>query len=145
MGALLFNPNTMRSLNRVSLIGNLTADPELHETSTGKKVAHFSLATNRYWKDKEGEDKKVTDYHKITAWQRLGEICGEYLKKGSSIFLEGQLKNRSYETKEGDKRYITEIVAKDVNILTWKKNKNGEVDARVETIDDEESSEEAEE
>jgi single-strand DNA-binding protein len=124
----------MRSLNRVTLMGYLAADPDVRQTSNGINVANFSLATNREWKDNDGKKKHATDFHRVVAWRRLGEICGEYLKKGSSIYLEGELKNRSYENKEGEKKYYTEIVAKDVNILTWKKNKEGEPNATVEPI-----------
>lgn len=134
----------MRSLNRVTLIGNLAADPDLRETTTGKKVANFALATNRHWKNSDGEQKRATDYHRVIAWHRLGEICGEYLKKGSSIYLEGMLKNRSYETKEGETKYVTEIVAKDINILTWKKNKDGQPNASVEPIEDDDVEDEEE-
>ena len=128
---------SMHNLNRVTLMGNLAADPEFKETPTGKKVASFAVATNKFWKDKEGAKKSSTDFHRIVAWQRLGEICGEYLKKSSSVYLEGQLRNRNYETKEREKRYITEIIAKDVNILTWKKNKDGNPDPEIEPIDNE--------
>lgn len=124
----------MRSLNRVTLMGYLAADPDVRQTSNGINVANFSLATNREWKDDNGDKKHATDFHRVVAWRRLGEICGEYLKKGSSIYLEGELKNRSYENKEGEKKYYTEIVAKDVNILTWKKNKEGQPNATVEPI-----------
>ena len=123
-------------------MGNLAADPEMRETQSGIPVANFALATNRSWKDTEGKEKRATDYHRIIAWNKLGEICGEYLKKGSSIYLEGQLRNRSYETKDGEKKYLTEIVARDINILTWKKNKSGEPDAEMKPIVDDDEKEE---
>ena len=128
----------MQSLNRVTLIGNLAADPEVRETSTGKKVANFALATNRKWNSPDGEKKHATDYHKVVAWHKLGEICGEYLKKGSSVYLEGLLKNSSYENDKGETKYVTEIIANNVNILTWKKNKDGKPDAELESIEKEE-------
>lgn len=124
----------MRSLNRVVLIGNLAADPDVRETAKGKIVVNFAIATNYSWKNADGEKEKSTDYHKIVAWNKLGEICGKYLKKGSSIYLEGRLKNRSYETKEGEKKFFTEIVATDVNILTWKKNDAGQPDPEVKPL-----------
>ena len=105
----------MRSVNNVVLMGNLVADPELRETNTGKKVAHMSVATNRKRKNKDGEPTLSTDFHRVIAWQKLGEICGEHLTKGSSVYVEGSINNRSYETKEGEKRYITEIVARNIN------------------------------
>ena len=125
-------------------MGNLAADPEMRETSTGKAVANFSIATNRQWKDEEGKKISATDYHKVVAWKRLGEICGEYLKKGSSIYLEGTLKNRSYETKEGDKRYLTEIVARNIKFLNLKKDKDGNPKASIDPVDPKEDEEESE-
>ena len=124
----------MKTFNRAMLIGNLAADPDVRATQTGKTVTNFAIATNRGFKNSKDSDKNDTDYHRIVAWNKLGEICGEYLKKGSSVFVEGQLRNRSYETKEGDKRYITEIKADSINILTWKKNKSGQPDAELKPI-----------
>lgn len=134
----------MRSLNRVSLIGNLAADPEMRETSTGKPVANFSLATNRQWKDDSGKKINATDYHRVVAWKRLGEVCGEYLKKGSAIYLEGALKNRSYETKEGEKKYLTEIVANNIKFLKLKNDKDGNPKASIEPVDPESEEEDSE-
>jgi len=134
----------MRSLNRVTLIGNLAADPEIRETNSGKKVANFALATNRQWKNDDGKKVTATDYHKVVAWKRLGEICGEYLKKGAGIYLEGLLKNRSYEDKDGVKRYLTEIVAKNVKFLNLKKDKDGNPKASIDPVDPE-SDEDSEE
>ncbi len=132
----------MKSLNRVSLLGHLVADPEVRETKNGNNVANFAIATNRRWKDSNGEKQGETDFHRIVAWKKLGELCGEYLKKGSSVYLEGQLRNRSYDTAEGEKRYTTEIIARDVNILTWKKGDKGTVDANVESLNKDEDGEE---
>jgi len=129
----------MRSLNRVVLIGNLAADPDVRETTSGKTVVNFAIATNYSWKNGDGETESSTDYHKIVAWNKLGEICGKYLKKGSSIYLEGRIKNRSYETKEGEKKFFTEIIATDVNILTWKKNGSGQPDPEVKSLKEEDS------
>lgn len=128
----------MKNLNRVSLLGHLVAAPELHETKNGVPVAHFAVATNRRWKDAQGKTKGETDFHRVVAWRNLGKLCDEYLAKGSSVYLEGYLKNRSYETKEGEKRFTTEIIARDVNILTWKKNRDGQVDPEVEPLEEEE-------
>jgi len=134
----------MRSLNRVALIGNLAADPEMRETSTGKPVANFSLATNRQWKSDDGKKVTATDFHRVVAWKRLGEICGEFLRKGAAIYLEGTLKNRSYETKEGDKKYLTEIVAKNIKFINLKKDKDGNPKASIDPVDPD-SEEETEE
>jgi single-strand DNA-binding protein len=116
-------------------MGNLAADPEVRETSTGKPVANFSLATNRQWKDENGKKISVTDYHRVVAWRRLGEITGEFLKKGAAIYLEGSLLNRSYKTKEGDTRYLTEIVANNIKFINLKKDKDGNPKASIDPVD----------
>lgn len=117
----------MRSVNKVVLMGHLTADPELKTTQAGHQVARFKVATNRDWKSSDGERHEATDYHKIIAWEKLGQICGEYLKKGSAIYLEGRLTNHAYEDKEGTKRLSTEIVADTVNFISYKKSSGKEV------------------
>lgn len=106
-----------RSVNKVILIGNLGKDPELRYTSAGVAVATFSVATNESWKDPEGNTQERTQWHNIVAWRKLAEICGEYLKKGSRIFLEGRLQYRSYDDKNGVKRYVTEIVMDEMMML----------------------------
>src|SRR5690348_14007940 len=106
-----------RSLNKVLLIGNLGKDPELRYTANGQAVATFTLATNESWKDKEGNLQERTEWHNIVAWQRLAEICGEYLKKGKKVYVEGRLQTRNFEDKEGMKRYVTEIVCDDLIML----------------------------
>lgn len=116
-------------------MGNLAADPEVRETSTGKPVANFSLATNRQWKDENGKKISVTDYHRVVAWRRLGEITGEFLKKGAAIYLEGALQNRSYKTKDGDTKYLTEIVANNIKFLNLKKDKDGNPKASIDPVD----------
>jgi single-strand DNA-binding protein len=99
-----------RSVNKVILIGNLGKDPELRYTSSGVAVASFSLATNEQRRDASGNVQDKTEWHNIVAWSKLAEICGEYLKKGSKIYLEGRLQYRTYDDKNGVKRYVTEIV-----------------------------------
>jgi single-strand DNA-binding protein len=106
----------MPALNRVQLIGRLGKDPETKFTSTGKKVTQFSLAVGNRWKDKNGETKESTEWVNIEAWGRLGEVCQEYLKKGSLIFLEGRLKTDKYEDK-GETRYFTKVVAQSLEFL----------------------------
>jgi single-strand DNA-binding protein len=106
----------MPTLNRIQLIGRLGKDPESKFTPTGKKVTHFSLAVSNRWKDKNGETKESTEWVNIEAWGRLGEICQEYLKKGSLIFLEGRLKTEKYEDK-GETRYYTKVVAQTLQFL----------------------------
>ena len=106
----------MPTLNRVQLIGRLGKDPESKFTPTGKKVAHFSLAVSNRWKDKSGETKESTEWVNIEAWGRLGEVCQEYLKKGSLVFLEGRLQTDKYEDK-GETRYYTKVVAQTLQFL----------------------------
>jgi single-strand DNA-binding protein len=106
-----------RSVNKAILIGNLGKDPELRYTSGGVAVASFSVATNESWKDPEGNTQERTQWHNIVAWRKLAEICGEYLKKGSRIYLEGRLQYRSYDDKQGVKRYVTEIVMDEMMML----------------------------
>ena len=109
----------MPTLNRVQLIGRLGKDPESKFTSTGKKVAHFSLAVSNRWKDKNGENRESTEWVNIEAWGRLGEICQEYLKKGSLVYLEGRLKTDKYEDK-GETKYFTKVVALSMQMLDKK-------------------------
>ncbi|MBP6177338.1 MAG: single-stranded DNA-binding protein [Anaerolineales bacterium] len=106
----------MPTLNRVQLIGRLGRDPESKFTPTGKKVTHFSLAVSNHWKDKNGETKESTDWVNIEAWGRLGEVCQEYLKKGSLVYLEGRLKTDKYEDK-GETRYFTKVVVQTLQFL----------------------------
>ena len=105
-----------RSLNKVQLIGNLGKDPELKYTPSGVAVATFSIATSESWKDQEGNQQEKTEWHNIVAWRKLAEICGEYLKKGKKVYIEGKLQTRNYE-KDGVKRYVTEIVADQLIML----------------------------
>ncbi|HET7152902.1 MAG TPA: single-stranded DNA-binding protein [Candidatus Kapabacteria bacterium] len=118
-----------RSLNKVLLIGNLGKDPELRYTANGQAVATFTLATNESWKDKEGNLQERTEWHNIVAWQRLAEICGEYLKKGKKVYVEGRLQTRNFEDKEGMKRYVTEIVCDDLIMLDGRPAAGGETGA----------------
>lgn len=107
----------MRSINKVVLIGNLTRDPELRQTTSGQSVATFGLATNREWMTKDGARHTSTEFHELVAWARLAEICEQYLKKGKLIYVEGYLKTRSWDTPEGIKKFKTEIIVQDMIIL----------------------------
>ncbi|MDL1912619.1 single-stranded DNA-binding protein [Chloroflexi bacterium CFX6] len=109
----------MPALNRVQLIGYLGKDPESKYTSTGKKVAHFSVAVTQRWKT-GGEAKEYTEWVNIEAWGRLGEVCQEYLKKGSLVYLEGRLKTDKYEDKGGETKYFTKVVALAMQMLDRK-------------------------
>ena len=109
----------MPALNRVQLIGRLGKDPESKFTPTGKKVAHFSIAVSNRWKSGEGESKEYTEWVNVEAWGRLGEVCQEYLKKGSLVYVEGRLKTDRYEN-EGETRYYTKVVALTMQMLDRK-------------------------
>ena len=106
------------SVNKAILVGNLGSDPEVRYTPSGRPVATFNIATNEKWTDKNtGEKQERTEWHRIVAWGRLGEICGEYLSKGKQIYIEGRIQTRSWEDRNGNKRYTTEIVAQTMQML----------------------------
>lgn len=108
----------MAGVNKAILIGRLGRDPEVRYTPSGVAVANFSIATSEEWKDREtGEKQERTEWHKIVAWRRLGEICGEYLHKGSQVYIEGRLQTRAWEDRDGNKRYTTEVVAQTMQML----------------------------
>ncbi len=108
------------TLNKVQLIGRLGKDPELRYTPAGVAVATMTLATNESYKDKDGKAVESTDWHRVIAWRKLAEICGQYLRKGSLVYFEGKLKTRSYEDRDGVKKYVTEIVADNMQMLGGK-------------------------
>jgi single-strand DNA-binding protein len=105
------------SVNKVILIGRLGADPEIRYTADGQPVATFRLATSERWTDKNGQRQERTEWHRIVAFGRLAEICGEYLAKGRQVYIEGRLQTRSYEDRDGVKRFVTEIVAQNMQML----------------------------
>ena len=107
--------NTLR--NKVQLIGNLGNDPEIINLDSGKKLAKFSLATNETYKNAEGEKVTQTDWHNLIAWGKTADIIEKYVTKGKEVAIEGKLTNRSYETKEGEKRYVTEVVVNELLML----------------------------
>lgn len=108
--------NTM--INKVILIGNLGADPEVRFTQNGTPVATFRIATTERWKGQDGEMHEQTEWHNLVAWRRLAEICGEYLAKGARIYVEGKLQTRKWQDQHGNDRYTTEIVVKEMKMLT---------------------------
>lgn len=114
-------------MNKVILIGNLTKDPEVRTTNNGTYVTTFSIAVNRKYKAQDGS--QITDFFDIVAWRQLAELCGKYLEKGRKVGIVGELQTRSYEAKDGTKRYVTEIVASEVEFLTPKGSVQGTVDA----------------
>jgi len=102
------------NLNKAFLIGRLTADPQLRSTKTGQSVAAFSVATNRVWNDKEGNKQEAVEFHNIVVWGRQAEVATKFLKKGQMVLIEGRIQTRNYEGNDGNKRYVTEIVAERV-------------------------------
>lgn len=109
-------------LNKVILIGNLGADPEPRFTQSGVQVTTFSLATTERWKDQNGQQQAVTEWHRIVAWRRLAEICTQYLHKGSKVYIEGKLQTRKWQDQNGVDRYTTEIVANEMKMLDSKQS-----------------------
>ncbi len=105
-------------LNKVMLIGNLGRDPEMRYTQNGTPVATLSVATSRKFKSQDGQLQEQTEWHKVVAWQRLAELCNEYLAKGSKVYVEGRLQTRKWQDNNGNDRYTTEIVAQDVQFLS---------------------------
>ena len=116
----------MASVNKVILVGRLGKDPEIRSTPSGTTVAKFSLATDDRYTDKNGEKQERTEWHNIVAWGKLAEICGQYLKKGKLIYIEGAIRTDSWDDKEtGQKRYRTDIVANQMQMLDRKGDENG--------------------
>lgn len=107
-------------INKVILIGNLGADPELRHIQSGTPVATFNMATSERWKGKDGQMQEQTEWHRIVAWDKLAEICGEYLHKGMRVYIEGKLQTRKWQDKDGHDRWTTEIVAREMRMLTPK-------------------------
>ncbi len=101
-------------LNKVYIIGNLTRDPEMKALPSGSKLCQFGIATNRTFKDKEGVKKEMTEYHNIVAFNKLGELAGQYLKKGQQALVEGRIQTRSWDAQDGQKKYRTEIIADNI-------------------------------
>jgi len=117
----------MKSVNKVILIGNLGKDPEVKYTPQGTPVAKFSLATNERYKDKDGNWQDRTEWHNIVLWQRLAEIAGEYLKKGSKVYIEGRIRTDSWDDKQsGQKKYMTNIIGHDLVLLGGRGEGGGE-------------------
>ncbi|MBN1881040.1 MAG: single-stranded DNA-binding protein [Deltaproteobacteria bacterium] len=108
----------MSGVNKAILVGNLGADPEVRYTAQGTAVTTFNIATNEKWTDRNtGEKQERTEWHRIVAWAKLGEICGEYLSKGKQVYIEGRIQTRSWDDRDGNKRYTTEIIAREMVML----------------------------
>lgn len=112
-------------MNKAMIIGNLGNDPEIRYTQDGIPVATFSVATTERWKDGEGNRQEHTDWHRVVAWRGLAEVCGEHLSKGSKVFIEGKLRTRKWEDQNGNTRYTTEIIARDLEMLGGRRQDNG--------------------
>jgi len=113
-------------INKVILLGNLGADPEIRYTAGGTAVATLRVATTEQWKDKDGEKKEHTEWHRVIVWGRLGEICGEILEKGSKVYIEGKNQTREWTDQNGVKKYTTEVVAKEMKALSRRKSDGGD-------------------
>lgn len=107
----------MASVNKVILVGNLGKDPEVRFTPSGQAVAKFPIATTDNWTDQSGQRQEKTEWHNVVVWGKQAENCGQYLAKGRQVYIEGAIRSRSYDDKEGNKRYVTEIVAQRVQFL----------------------------
>lgn len=114
----------MASVNKVILVGSLGKDPEIRFMPNGETVCNFSMATSDSWKDKQGNKQEKTEWHNIVMYRKLAEIAGEYLKKGSPVYIEGSLQTRKWQTKEGQDRYTTEIIANTMQMLGSKGDSN---------------------
>ena len=107
----------MAGVNKVILVGNLGKDPEVRHLEGGNSVARFTLATNEYYKDKQGTRVEHTEWHNISAWRNLAELAEKFLKKGSQVYIEGKLRTRQYQDKDQQTRYVTEIIADEISLL----------------------------
>ena len=107
----------MAGVNKVILVGNLGKDPEVRHLEGGVSVAHFTLATNDYYKDKQGNRVERTEWHNISAWRGLADMADKFLKKGQQVYIEGKLRTRQYQDKDQQTRYITEIIADEISML----------------------------
>ena len=114
------------NINKAILVGRLTRDPEVRTTATGQTVTSISLATNRFWKDKNGQKQDQTEFHNVVLWGRLGEIAGQYLTKGQEAYVEGRLTTRKYTGKDGIERRTTEIVAENMQLGSRAGQNNGQ-------------------
>ncbi len=110
------------NLNKAMIIGNLTRDPETRNTPSGQTVTSFSVATNMVWNDQSGQQQRKAEFHNVVAWRRLAEICGQYLQKGSKVYIEGRLQTSDWTGQDGVKRYRTEIIAENMIMLDGKGN-----------------------
>ena len=112
-------------VNKVILVGNLGADPDMRYTPSGQGVCELRIATSESWNDKNGQRQERTEWHRVVVWGKRAEVCSKYLSKGRQVFVEGRIQTRTYDDKEGNKKYITEIIAADVQFLGGGKGEGG--------------------
>lgn len=134
------------NLNKAMIIGNLTRDPEMRNTPSGAQVASFSVATSLVWTDQSGQKQQKSEFHNIVAWRKLAEICGQYLRKGAKVYVEGRLQTTEWAGQDGVKRYRTEIVLENMIMLdrqgATNSPSNNEFHSDVQTINNEPEEEE---
>lgn len=121
------------NVNKVLLVGRLTRDPEIRSTASGQSVATLSLATNRFWKDKNGQKQDKTEFHNVVLWGRLAEIAGQYLTKGQEAYIEGRMETRKYTGKDGIERRTTEVVAENMQLGSRPQGQSGSFSPRPQT------------
>ncbi len=129
------------SFNKVMLLGNLGQDPDLRYNPSGTPVCNFSLATNEHWLDKDGQKQQRTEWHRIVVWGKNGENCSRYLAKGRQVFVEGRIETRSWEGKDGQKRYTTEVIARNVQFIGTAPTSEADTTERVQSDQETQQSE----
>ena len=127
----------MRGLNRVEIMGNLGADPEMRYTPTGRPVTHFRVAVNHRWVDAEGQPQERVEWFRVVVWGRRAEVANRYLQKGSPVYVSGHLQTRSFEGNDGRTRHITELVAHDLILLPLPHREPGEEEVEEEVVEEE--------
>ncbi len=126
----------MRGVNKAVIIGSLGNDPEIRASKEGNTCCNFNVATNEEWRDKQGEKQSRTDWHRIVAWGKLAEICGQYLSKGSAVYIEGKIQTRKWQGQDGKDNYTTEIVASEMQMLGGKPQVQAEPQSGFDDLDD---------
>lgn len=126
----------MAGVNKVILLGNLGKDPEIRKLENGRAVVNFSLATSETYKNRTGEKVTTTEWHNVVLWSPLAEIAEKYLRKGNQVYIEGKITNRSYDDKDGNKKYITEVVGREMTLLGNRTSDSGQSDTNFSPINE---------
>ncbi len=126
----------MAGVNKVILLGNLGKDPEIRKLENGRAVVNFSLATSETYKNRTGEKVTTTEWHNVVLWSPLAEIAEKYLRKGNQVYIEGKITNRSYDDKDGNKKYITEVVGREMTLLGNRTSDSGQGDTNFSPINE---------